>query len=96
MTEVSGTSILNGSDTETSLGPGYLEENDGKAVGNMSRAPKFHSFGVWNKRLRLEWYREGHVSQKLHLSDRHRSTLGRVAGTYFDKMFTPCYANETL
>ena len=73
----------------------YLEENGGEAVGNLSRAPKFQTFGVRSKKLRLEWYRERNVTRKLHLTDRHRSTLGRAAGSYFEKMFEPSYTKPT-
>ena len=70
----------------------YVEENDGMTAGDFSRAPKFHTFGVRNRKHRMEWYRERNPSKKLHLTDRHRSTLGRAAGTYFQKMFTPAFA----
>jgi hypothetical protein len=52
----------------------YAEENDGMTAGYFSRAPKFHTFGVRNKKHRMEWYRERNPSEKLHLTDRHRST----------------------
>ena len=52
----------------------------------------FHTFAVKNKKHRLDWYREEDVRTKLHLKDRHRSTLGRAAGNYFKKMFEPSAA----
>ena len=65
----------------------YSEENTGQAAGEKSRAPKFHTFGVRNKKSRMDWYREEDPIQKLHLKDRHRSTMGRAAGEYFARMF---------
>ena len=70
----------------------YIEENDGMISGEISRAPKFHTFGVRDRKHRMEWFRERNASKKLHLTDRHRSTLGRAAGTYFKKMFEPAFA----
>ena len=70
----------------------YSEEINGQEPGVTSRAPKFHTFAVKNKKHRLDWYREEDVSKKLHLKDRHRSTLGRAAGNYFRKMFEPSTA----
>ena len=52
----------------------YPKENDGMTVGDFFRALKFHTFGVRNKKHRMEWYRERNPSEKLHLTDRHRST----------------------
>ena len=70
----------------------YREEINGQEPGVTLRAPKFHTFAVKNKKHRLDWYREEDVSKKLHLKDRHRSTLGRAAGNYFKKMFDPSTA----
>ena len=61
----------------------YAEENDGVTVGDFSSTPKFHIFGVRNRKHRMEWYRERNPSKKLHLTDRHRCTL--ADGTYCQK-----------
>ena len=61
------------------------QEINGREPGEISRAPKFHTIGVKNKKLRLDWYREKEVCRKLHLKDQHRSTLSRVAGNCFKK-----------
>ena len=67
----------------------------------VSKAPGFHRFGVWEKskvnRLgqviktkthRFSWFREAQRDRKLHLTNAHRTTMGRAVVNYFVGQFS--------
>ena len=67
----------------------------------VSKAPGFHRFGVWEKSKvnrvgqiiktkthRFSWFREAQRDRKLHLTNAHRTTMGRAVVNYFVGQFS--------
>ena len=66
----------------------------------VSKAPGFHRFGVREKKTvnrlvqevktkthRFSWFREVDRNRKLHLTNQHRTTMGRAVVNYFSGQF---------
>jgi len=80
----------------------YAAQWDGMA-GTKTRVPRFHTYGLRKKRVlrgkkiveivehRLNWYREKQVVKMLHLSDKHRCTMGTAINRYFKHIFEPLF-----
>ena len=78
----------------------YIELSGNANPPLVSKAPGFHRFGVREKtkvnRLgqaikskthRFNWFREAERDRKLHLTNDHRTTMGRAVVNYFEGQF---------